>query len=235
MDEERLTPDEERRLLDTFEQAALHDYPNPDRIGCPGAEFLRVLANDRSDVPASDPRLDHVTHCSPCFQEFVALRADAEHCRAQRRTLVVSATAILLAVGVAALVERDRLASLFGTHESSQNGGYIAASYDLKDWSVVRGTEPPSGAVRPATQALPRQKLDLTITLPFASDAGDYDVQVLREGGEALVTASGVAKIEDGTTRLKVELDLSHLPPGGYQIGIRRSRWDWKLHPVFIR
>src|SRR3954470_13408752 len=40
MNDERLTPEQRRTMLDLLEQAALHDYPNPERIGCPGADFL---------------------------------------------------------------------------------------------------------------------------------------------------------------------------------------------------
>ncbi|MCU1329094.1 MAG: hypothetical protein JWN34_4464, partial [Bryobacterales bacterium] len=76
MDEEKLPPHLERQLLDASEQAALRDFPNPDRVGCPGTEFLRTLAADRRSVSVRDPRLDHVTHCSPCFTEFARFRAE---------------------------------------------------------------------------------------------------------------------------------------------------------------
>ncbi|HWF45991.1 MAG TPA: hypothetical protein VG168_03210, partial [Bryobacteraceae bacterium] len=51
---------EERELLDLLSESALNDYPNPERIGCPGEVFLRQLATDRKSVPIRDPRLDHV-------------------------------------------------------------------------------------------------------------------------------------------------------------------------------
>ena len=38
-------------LLEVFEQSSLQDYPNPDRIGCPGQPFLRKLAFDRKSIP----------------------------------------------------------------------------------------------------------------------------------------------------------------------------------------
>ena len=41
MDEEKLSPKEERSLLDIFEQSSLHDYPNPEPKDCPGKPFLR--------------------------------------------------------------------------------------------------------------------------------------------------------------------------------------------------
>jgi len=78
MAEDSQRSEEERRFLDILEQAALHDYPNPERIGCPGTDFLRRLAFDRTSVSIDDPRLDHLGKCSPCFREFTAFKAEAK-------------------------------------------------------------------------------------------------------------------------------------------------------------
>jgi hypothetical protein len=56
-------------MLELLEQTALHDYPNPKRVGGPGPEFLFCLAYDRGSIDISDVRLTHVAPCSPCFRE----------------------------------------------------------------------------------------------------------------------------------------------------------------------
>jgi hypothetical protein len=60
-----LTDDE---IFQMMEQAALHEYPNPDRIGCPDEETLKTFARDPKSFPISDSIFDHVMQCSPCFR-----------------------------------------------------------------------------------------------------------------------------------------------------------------------
>ena len=67
MDDQQLTRDQERRMLDLLEQAALHDYPNPKRIDCPGPDFLKRLATDRKSIQWTDPALEHVTRLFTLF------------------------------------------------------------------------------------------------------------------------------------------------------------------------
>lgn len=236
MDEERLSPDRERQLLDLFEQAALHDYPNPDRVGCPGPEFLRQLANDRKSVSVRDPRLNHITHCSPCFKEFVDFRAEAAKRRQRTRAWIAAAAVAASSLGTVGYLERGRLLSVLAPNQPSLHGDYIAAQLDLKDWSIVRGVgEPPQAGVKAVSLRLSHRKLALAVTLPFATDAGEYQIEVLGEHGEPLASASGMANIQpDGATLLNVKLDLSNVPAGMYQIGIRRVPWDWTVHPVVI-
>lgn len=76
-DDDALLPEQERRVLELLEGLVVIDYANPERMGCPGAQFLRMLAHSRRDISLRDPRLDHVVHCSPCFREYAALRAAA--------------------------------------------------------------------------------------------------------------------------------------------------------------
>jgi hypothetical protein len=230
MDEEKLPPHLERQLLDAFEQAALRDFPNPDRVGCPGTEFLRTLATDRSSVSVRDPRLDHVTHCSPCFTEFARFRAEAGTALNRRRLVLTAAATVVLALGTVGYVQRGRL-----FHGQSADG-YVAAEYSLRDDSVVRGAEgAQAGARKSEPRQLPREKLDLTITLPFGSDDGEYEVEVLAPDGRRLQGASGKARVLNGDTILKVKIDLSSLQQGHYNLGVRRARFDWGIHPVVVR
>jgi len=82
---------------------------------------------------------------------------------------------------------------------------------------------------------LPRKRLNLLITLPFASPEGDYEVQVMGPGGATGLKASGPAHILNGKTLLRVRLDLTKLQPDTYKLGIRRVPYDWTSQPVNIR
>ncbi len=61
-----------------LDQAFCSAFPNPKRIDCleepERTQFLRTLGYRRRDIPISDPRLDHLASCSPCFQQFVQYR-----------------------------------------------------------------------------------------------------------------------------------------------------------------
>src|ERR1017187_8397033 len=57
-----------------MEQAALHDYPNPERKGCPSQEKLEAFARDPRSFSLQDPIFDHVPHCSNCYRYVHARR-----------------------------------------------------------------------------------------------------------------------------------------------------------------
>lgn len=63
----------EKELIEAFERMMHHDFPNPDRRGCPGRDELRLLAE-----PSSQSRLfhllEHIRRCAPCFDELKELR-----------------------------------------------------------------------------------------------------------------------------------------------------------------
>src|SRR3954471_20354065 len=92
-------------LQDIVQQAILREFPNPERKGCPGQESLRELAN--RPRPTRDAVWEHVTHCSPCYQEFLGLRTQVKaELQRQRRTVLrrriaVAAVLVVLAGGIA--------------------------------------------------------------------------------------------------------------------------------------
>src|ERR1700760_4728603 len=100
MDDGRLTREQDRRMLELLEQAALHDYPNPEREGCPGADFLKRLATDRASISLDDARLTHVARCSPCYCEFVAYRSSARKRSISRRGLIAAGCAAAAGIAV---------------------------------------------------------------------------------------------------------------------------------------
>jgi len=224
MDDGRLTREQERSMLDLLEQAALHDYPNPERKGCPGSDFLKRLATDRKSMNIEDPALTHVARCSPCYREFVSYRDAAKRKVLTRRAALAAGGAAVAGIAVASL-----------KWPRSQNSGvYEHAEIDLFNDGGFRGTE--SKAQPSSPPVLPRKRLDLLIILPFASPEGHYEIEVLHANGKpAGVSSSGTAHLSNGETLLRVRLNLTSLQPAAYQISIRRLPYDWMPVPVEVK
>src|SRR5262245_62208359 len=76
-------------------------HPNPTREGCPPRELLVSLS--RRELPIGDPAYDHLSKCSPCYQEFRALQqADAAKLVAvakRRNTMIAAAAVVAVAIG----------------------------------------------------------------------------------------------------------------------------------------
>ena len=229
MDEETLLPEDERRLLNLFEQSSLHDYPNPEREDCPGTPFLRKLAADRKSIPIDHPDLTHVTHCSPCFREFIDFRQQVRH--RKRLDRAAAFVGIILAIGLTVYFATSGR----GRFRTQSNGAAeFTAKLDLKDFVVLRGLPETNTPALTGLRELRRGRLALTVTLPLASAPGDYEFEVLREPGKPLAFAKGEAQNQNGLTTVFVRLDLSAILPGGYFWGIRRDSQEWAYCPVRV-
>jgi hypothetical protein len=221
------------RLQDIVQQAILREFPNPERKGCPGTEVLRELAN--RPRPTRDAAWEHVTHCSPCYQEFldfreqVKLRLELERRQVVRRRAVLGGIAVALVGGGIAAYE------LFERREPGPEelGPYLPSLLDLRDTSGTRS----AGGQTPATKphVLSAKRLDLTILLPIGSEPGPYDVQWLKDIDKPLLSTSGNASVENGVTVLRLKLDLSRQSPGNYLIGLRQPPSDWTFYTVTLR
>jgi hypothetical protein len=69
---EGLSRGEEEIIENALRRAALNDYPNPDRKDCPAKKLLKRLAAKK--LKPTDPVVQHVAECSPCFREMQELR-----------------------------------------------------------------------------------------------------------------------------------------------------------------
>ncbi len=213
-----------------LQEAILRNYPNPERRGCPDQSSLRVAANRR--LPHEDPLWQHITHCSPCYQDFLEFRAAVIDQRRARRRIgfavaAVAAAALIAAIWVSAGYRSAPKVPSDIAHQppsSLGSGNTLTAVLNMQA-SPVRGAE---GSV-PRTselQRLPRARMSrLLIYLPFGSDPGAYTVELLRDGGgtSPLATFSGSAEIRDGLTVLQVAPDLSQFPPGTYEFSVSRE------------
>jgi hypothetical protein len=207
-------------------------HPNPTREGCPPPEQLVSLS--RRELPIGDPAYDHLSKCSPCYREFRALQ-QAEAARrtatlSRRRLLYVAAAAVLvMAIAGSWLVLRGPGNA---TTPVPSTRAVQDARLDLRPFAVARGDEHTTVA-RPLV--LSRARLSATILLPVGSEPGAYDVQLLDANLQSRATSTGTATIVDFITTLAMTLDTSALPPGNYQLAVRRQGEDWRMFPAELR
>ena len=69
------TPEEKwQRVQGQVQEGILNAYPNPERRGCPddaGIRALAVRSSQFDDTIEEDPQWKHVTHCSPCYAQYL--------------------------------------------------------------------------------------------------------------------------------------------------------------------
>ena len=72
--------DQAKKIL---QEQILQNYPNPERRGCPGDAVLKRLASGGLP-PENDPVWQHVTHCSPCYGEFLQVQKGIQSRKRER-------------------------------------------------------------------------------------------------------------------------------------------------------
>ena len=218
------------RLKKQLQDSILRDYPNPERKGCPGGAVLKEFAGRTIDETIEDdPHWQHVTHCSECYRDFLALNVEFRRQAKARRVQVRWGTAVAVAVVlVAGLLFALRQGSFFSQRPQNAELAYAKQTVDIP--SMSRSAD--GGATKPII--LERKRVELTIELPVGSKAGAYEFQ-LRRQNQPVISTSSTAAIRDGSTTFSVRLDLSKLAPGMYSMYVRQVPWDWNYYPVEIR
>ena len=187
-----------------FEQAFLNEYPNPDRIGCPGNAILKGLASRR--LPISHPARMHIGQCSPCWREFRAFEANLKKRRNWTIVGGIAALLFILALGP----------YLYWFSRQRQSEPTIAL--DFRSINPTRGP----GQQQRSKIHLPASAVRLVITLPWGSSEGIYEAE-LRSSTSLVVVAKarGTAKITDGDTSLTINrIDLTKTPHGNYSFSL---------------
>jgi hypothetical protein len=82
---------------------------------------------------------------------------------------------------------------------------------------------------------IPRARLALTVQLPIGSEAGWYEVEIRKMNQSALSTATGQAAIEDGVTKLRINMETNSIRPGEYEFAWRPINFNWRSQPIVIR
>jgi hypothetical protein len=176
------TPEQKfEQISRAVQESILKNYPNPERRGCPGDEAVRGVAA-RTGLQADD-LWEHITHCSPCYAEFLAYKDEfrrerQREVRVRRRTLIGLAAAAAVAVPIVLITRPDE-----------SGGDIIMAEWDLEGYAPSRSPEEDQN--RPAFRA-PLKRGRIRARLPLGTDEGTYQIEVRRtEEGPALKTATG--------------------------------------------
>jgi hypothetical protein len=205
--------------LDLLARGLSREFPNPQRVGCPGPAVLRSIMLHQLPLSEADPWLNHLGSCSPCFQEFTEIRKQRASQRTRTQMWLAASAMVLLAVG-GWLWVRSR--------PSGQTAA--VALLDLRGRTAVRG-ESTSDNGQPPLQ-VPRSVRSLNLELPIGSNEGASEVALFNSAGAELLRTSATAKLEDHIVVLRVDVDLAGVPQGSYSLGVRQSGLEWTRFPI---
>ncbi len=243
------TPEQLKHVL---QEAILRNYPNPERKGCPGAPVLKEVAGQR--LPFEHQHWEHISHCSPCYREFLEFRNEVLERRARERrrsrALVAAAVAVVIVVAVywsarnrvlvnpaPQVTEQPPTPAPAPSPPPQTEPPILTAVLNLESESTTRtvpqpGTPPAVGEL----QRVPRGRLSLSIYLPLGSQPGSYEIHLLNNQSDStpLATFSGTAEIENGLTVLRISPDFSQQETGTYIIAIRHEKESWRYYRVAL-
>ena len=205
--------------MDLLARGLSREFPNPQRVGCPGPGVLRSIALHKLPLSQADPWLDHLSSCSPCFQEFTEIRKQKAGQRKRTQMWLAAAAMVLLAIG-GWLWVRSR--------PSGQTAAVVVL--DLRGRATVRGEGTPETSQPPLQ--VPRSAKTLNLELPIGSNEGTYDVALLNASSAELFSTSAGAKLEDHVVVLRADVDLAGVPPGSYFLGVRQPGLEWTRFPI---
>lgn len=232
------TPKEVKHVL---QEAVLRNYPNPERRGCLNSSTLRAIAHEK--VPPEDSRWEHISHCSPCYREFLSVRKDVRETliRRVRTKWVMVAAAVMLVVGLSIWSVRDRFRQNQSIGITTQDAEprllseskrpVLTAVLNFETESVTRSATNNTAAVS-ELQEVPRGRLALSINLPVGSEPGEYTIRLQKDPADATALSefTSAGHLENGLTVLIVSADLSTLERGIYVLGIRREEGSWRYY-----
>jgi len=207
--------------LDVLARGLSREFPNPERVGCPDSSILRGIASHKLQLAQAAPWFDHLSACSPCFQDFNKFRREAA---GQRRRIQVwlAAAAVLVFVVGGLLWVRSR--------PSGQTAAVVVL--DLRGRAAARGGSM-SETSQPSLE-VPRNARSLNLELPIGSNEGAYDVALLNPNGAELFRTSATAKLEDHIVVLRADVNLAGISPGSYFLGLRQPGLEWMRFPIRV-
>jgi len=217
------------RVRKELQESALREFPNPERVGCPDAETLAGMS--RRIIQMTQEQLHHVTHCSPCFQTFLAIRQEMRQRRVVRIRIAAVACAAALVLGAViywAGVVRPTPPAQIATVTTP-------ATLDLRPLTQNRGLEQGGTNAPKPSLVLPRKHLRLTLYFPVGSDEGHYEVQLLDGQLRTLLKQHVTATLQDHIVTAVAELDLSSLSAGLHTLAIRKSGDEWRTYSVILQ
>ncbi len=208
-------------MLDILRQGLATEFPNPERIGCPGNALLKGIAQGKVSLTEAEPWLDHLGSCSPCFQEFKEFRRQSAMQHRRVLTWVATAAVLLVAVGGWLWVR--------GRHSVETTDTVVL---DLRERSVARGQSHSETGQAPLE--IPRSAKHLVLDLPIGSKEGPYDVGLLTGTGDEILRSTGMAQLHDHTTELRIDVDLRGVRAGAYSLGLRQGGLEWTRYLIRV-
>jgi hypothetical protein len=239
------TPEQKyERISRAVQESILRNYPNPERRGCPGDDVVRTVAA-RSEVNP-DTLWEHITHCSPCYAVFLRCKQEFRKRAAYRRVLLPIAVAAGIAIGswitldavrqhkavTGAGKARNATPPTRPPQERALTHKPLAISVDLRSQAALRGSYE---RVPQAPIHVPQSLVEFKFLLPFASDDGSYQVEVLDAQQRPTLRTTGTAVLVANATALKVRpLDFASVAAGEYLLRFRHGDSTWHLVPVTV-
>ena len=184
--------------------------------------MLRGIAQHKIPLSQADKWLNHLSSCSPCFQDFLKFRTETAGRRRVLQMALAAAAVILIVIGGFLWV---------GSRSSSVQTA--TATIDLRERSIARGESPTDMGEAPLE--LSKRTRHLVLDLPVGSKEGIYELALLGGGGEAVRTTAGMAQLKNHTMILKADIDLTGVSSGSYLFGVRQSGLEWNRYPVRVK
>jgi|ERR1035441_5230136 hypothetical protein len=218
-----------RRISDRVEDLILTAYPNPNRIGCPGEKRVKEVAARSTLIKDED--WEHITHCSPCYAEFIEHKKENRRqaaTRRMRRSILIAAIAGVCVVALTLAIGREWI--------EARRPDYMV-QLRIPRYHVFRGPqddEDRSSLADSTPLSLPTGRLRLHIILPDDNPPGRYEIKFFRSfKSSAIATVSGTAELKDNVVQLTVIADLN-VSSGKYFLGLRTDDWSWRYYDLVL-
>ena len=207
--------------MDVLARGLSREFPNPERIGCPDSSILRGIASHKLPLARAADWFDHLSACSPCFQDFNRFQREATVQRRRVQMWLAAAAVLLFAFG-----------GLLWVRSRPLPRATDVAVLELRDRSVARGESPADTGRLPLE--IPHTAKHLVLDMPIGSNEGAYEVGLFAETGDQILSATGTALLQNHMTNLQVDVDLSSVRPGTYSLGVRQAGLEWTRYPIRV-
>lgn len=212
------------RVLKGLQEATLRDFPNPERVGCPGTEIIEALAHRR--LPHTHEAVQHITHCSPCYSEFLAIRHRIRRKRFARITAI--AACLLIATGATTYFLLNTLRPQWLPFQVA----IARITLDLRPYSLERGAGRIAESLPPLR--VPSERLHITLQLPVGADEGLYAMSINNPQQQTVLDTQVSASLKDHVMTAETSVDLRGIPPGRYELALRTGQDGWHTYPLVI-
>jgi len=241
---------DEERLLKFGKHYLSEAFPNPDRIGCPSEDALRLAAVEPQKADAA--LSEHLTFCSPCFRSYMDFLAELRQGQpGQKQPLwkeilawpgtsplrlgAVAVAALVLSVAsYLVVIQREGPKTPIAPQPGTEPGpiAFSPFTLDLRELSPTRA--PIVTGDQPRAVTLPRKPLLISVILPIGSEEGTYRL-ALKTRDKTVWTEPSQAHLVEQKITLQVKLDIPQFPPGTYAFEVESANGFFLRQPVALQ